>query len=96
MSDTDTFDAWTTLNNLMVTFRSSVTATDPIGDDDLGWFVSVEGMEPDELAAWVLSYTQDAENLAQLAAAAIAALVLKDYQQDDAPAPEENPQGGNG
>lgn len=94
MTHVNEFDAWATLNTLMRTFRASVTATDPIGDDDLGYFVSVKGMEPDQLALWVLSYTQDTQNLAQLAAAAIAALVLRDYQDDTTAAPEEQPQQG--
>jgi hypothetical protein len=86
---TQDFDAWATLNSLMQTFRASVTATDPIGDDDLGYFVSVKGMEPEALTLWVLSHTDDSQNLAQLAAAAIAALVLRDYQ-DDTPAGAED------
>jgi hypothetical protein len=77
------FDTWTVLNTLISTFRSSVRATAPIGDDDLGYFVNVQGMTPEQLAQWVLSYTDDTEQLALLAAAAISALVLRDYQDDD-------------
>jgi transcriptional regulator with XRE-family HTH domain len=77
------FDVWSTLDSLTDMYRSSVRASAPVGDDSSGYFVNVKGMEPEELAERVLGYTADTENLAHLAAAAIAALVLRDYQQPD-------------
>ena len=74
---------WDDLYEWSKLFRSSVRASAPIGDDDLGYFVNVQGMTPEQLAQWVLSYTDDTEQLALLAAAAISALVLRDYQDDD-------------
>ena len=88
----ESFDVWATVNKLMEVFRASVKATEPIGSDETGYLVSVKGMEPDELAPWVLSYTADPEKLAQVASAAIAALVLRDYQQDN-PVTEEEVRG---
>jgi hypothetical protein len=77
------FNTWDVLNALIDTFRASVRASDPIGDDDWGYFVHVEGMTPEQLAGLILAYTNDTEELALLAAAAITALVLRDYQDDE-------------
>jgi hypothetical protein len=73
---------WDDLCEWSKIFRSSVRASAPIGDDDLGYFVNVQGMTPEQLAGLILVATDDTEQLAMLAAAAISALVLRDYEQD--------------
>ena len=73
---------WDDLCEWSKIFRSSVRASAPIGDDDLGYFVNVQGMTPEQFAGLILVATDDTEQLAMLAAAAISALVLRDYEQD--------------
>ena len=73
---------WDDLCEWSKIFRSSVRASAPIGDDDLGYFVNVQGMTPEQLAGLILVATDDTEQLAMLAAAAISALVLRDYEQE--------------
>jgi hypothetical protein len=74
---------WDDLYEWSKIFRSSVRASAPIGDDDLGYFVNVAGMTPEQLAGLILADTDDTEQLALLAAAAITALVLRDYEQEE-------------
>jgi hypothetical protein len=73
---------WDALHEWSKVFRSSVRASAPIGDDDLGYFVNVQGMTPEQLAGLILVATDDTEQLAMLAAAAISALVLRDYEDE--------------